>query len=245
MKALVDNYSKEELQELVLQSQSYKELLVLLGYSSNNGNIYKTVQKRIELYNIDTSHFQEYHNIIRTKENVFMKDSTATQTVLRRWYLKGNYSPYQCAICGIKDWQGKPLVFTLDHIDGDSHNNEITNLRWICPNCDRQLPTYSVGKVRLEKKIEKAQQKSYCIDCGKETQGQGTRCNSCANRKIPYNQLPTREELKKLIRSKSFVDIGKQFSVSDNAIKKWCKKYNLPYKKSDIRNFSDEEWLII
>ena len=29
----------------------------------------------------------------------------------------------------------------------------------------------------------------------------------------------------------SFVEIGKKYGVSDNAIRKWCKKYNLPYKK--------------
>ena len=48
-----------------------------------------------------------------------------------------------CAICGMKnEWQGKPLIFILDHIDGDSTNNDRKNLRFICPNCDSQLDTY-------------------------------------------------------------------------------------------------------
>ena len=51
-----------------------------------------------------------------------------------------------------------------------------------------------------------------------------------------------RDELKKLIRSKSFCAIGKQFNVSDNAIRKWCKNYNLPTKKSEIKQYSDKEW---
>lgn len=34
----------------------------------------------------------------------------------------------------------------------------------------------------------------------------------------------------------------KKHGVSDNAIRKWCKKYNLPYKKKDIKSYSDEEW---
>lgn len=42
---------------MVNQSHSYKELLFLLGYASSNGNTYKTVKNRIELHNIDTSHF--------------------------------------------------------------------------------------------------------------------------------------------------------------------------------------------
>lgn len=48
-----------------------------------------------------------------------------------------------CAICGmLPEWNNKPLVFILDHIDGHASNNRRENLRCICPNCDSQLDTY-------------------------------------------------------------------------------------------------------
>ena len=48
-----------------------------------------------------------------------------------------------CAICGMpQEWNNKPLVFILDHIDGHASNNKRDNLRCICPNCDSQLDTY-------------------------------------------------------------------------------------------------------
>lgn len=70
-------------------------------------------------------------------------------------YCRGNYTPKHfkseflkeqnnvCAICGgPTEHNGKPLVFILDHIDGDASNNKRENLRMICPNCDSQLETY-------------------------------------------------------------------------------------------------------
>lgn len=56
---------------------------------------------------------------------------------------------------------------------------------------------------------------------------------------------PDRNELKELIRTKSFLEIGRLYGVSDNAIRKWCKAENLPHKKTDIKNYSDEEWNLI
>lgn len=48
----------------------------------------------------------------------------------------------RCSICGINEWLNKPVPFVLDHIDGDSTNWKIENIRVICRNCNGQLPTY-------------------------------------------------------------------------------------------------------
>lgn len=142
-KALVDNFSEQQLREFVAQSNSYRDVMNFLGYKSNNGNSYKTVKNRIEKFGISTKHFDTKTSEIRSPENIFVENSTASQTVLRRWYMKGEYSEYKCAICGLSPiWQGKELVLTLDHINGHNHDDRLENLRWVCPNCDRQLPTY-------------------------------------------------------------------------------------------------------
>lgn len=146
-KALVDNYSKEELEEFVAKSNSYRDVMDLMRYKSNNGRAYEVVKKRIEKYNISTEHFGTKKKVKRNPENIFIKNSTARQPVLRRWYLKGNYTEYKCAICGLPPiWQGKELVLTLDHINGNNTDDRLENLRWVCPNCDRQLPTFSRGQ---------------------------------------------------------------------------------------------------
>ncbi len=49
----------------------------------------------------------------------------------------------KCAICQMPMvWNRKPIVFILDHRNGDPTNHRRENLRMICPNCDSQLPTY-------------------------------------------------------------------------------------------------------
>lgn len=35
------------------------------------------------------------------------------------------------------------------------------------------------------------------------------------------------------------------YDISDNAVRKWCKSYNLPSKVGDIKKISDNEWLNI
>jgi hypothetical protein len=48
----------------------------------------------------------------------------------------------KCEVCGITEWQGKPITMQLDHIDGNSHNHLYDNLRLVCPNCHAQTDTW-------------------------------------------------------------------------------------------------------
>ena len=63
---------------------------------------------------------------------------------------------------------------------------------------------------------------------------------------MPEKTMPiSRKDLKQLIYIKPFVQIGKQFGVTDNTIRKWCDKYGLPRKTSEIKKYSPEEWELI
>ena len=55
-------------------------------------------------------------------------------------------------------------------------------------------------------------------------------------------ERPSREVLKLMIRNEPFTKIGNKFNVTDNTIRKWCKNENLPYKASEIKKISDEDW---
>lgn len=84
-----------------------------------------------------------------------------------------------------------------------------------------------------------------CKMCGKQILKESTYCITCSHVLQQVCERPSREEFKELIRNNTFVELGKKYNVSDKTISKWCKAYNLPYRKKDIKSYSDEEWLYI
>ena len=243
MIALIDRYSNEEFKQIVTQSTSLKEVAQKLGYSAFSGDLSSRIKQKIETLQISIIHFNSTVNPIkRSEENIFIQNSSADQKTLRRWYENGKYTPYQCSICGQPpEWQGKELTLILDHINGVNNDDRLENLRWVCPNCNQQLDTTN-GKNKKQ-----YSKKYYCIDCGTEITKEATRCHSCAAKLQPriVENRPSREELKVLIRTLPFTKIGEQYHVSDNTIRKWCEAYNLPKKVSEIKQYSEEQWLLL
>lgn len=84
--------------------------------------------------------------------------------------------------------------------------------------------------------------KYYCKNCGKEISSKAILCINCLSLENRIVERPDRQTLKDLIRTKPFTQIGKDYKVTDNAVRKWCDYYSLPRKKTEINNFSDEEW---
>jgi hypothetical protein len=94
----------------------------------------------------------------------------------------------------------------------------------------------------LRKIKDVSKQHNYCIDCGMEIGLYAIRCSKCDHIKQRKADRPDRESLKNKIRNFSFVAIGSEYGVTDSAIKKWCKDYNLPYRRKDIKLISDLAW---
>lgn len=141
--SLISQCSDENFQEIVQNSFSFAEIEKKLGYKSFSGSVSEKIKERIKTLNLDISHFVSKQKVERTPENIFIENSTAAQKTLRKYYFKGAYTKYQCAICEQPPfWNGKELTLILDHINGKNHDDRIENLRWVCPNCNQQLETF-------------------------------------------------------------------------------------------------------
>lgn len=48
----------------------------------------------------------------------------------------------KCAICSISEWNKQPITMQLDHMNGDSSDHRLENVRLLCPNCHSQTDTW-------------------------------------------------------------------------------------------------------
>lgn len=198
-------------------------------------------------------HEKEYKHKQKIEDWQSGKDDGRSGTGIKHFirnYLLDKYN-YKCQLCG---W-GEENPYThripleIHHKDGNYKNNSESNLQVLCPNCHSLTDTYK-GSNRDSKRDDrnkyinrKMQPRSRCVDCGKIISECSERCVACSNIKKNHKEIPvSRDELKRMIRTLPFVKIGEKFSVTDNAIRKWCLRYGLPKRSKDIKKYSDEEW---
>jgi 5-methylcytosine-specific restriction endonuclease McrA len=79
-------------------------------------------------------------DFLRILEGLSVKRSSVRKFLVRVF-------GHQCWVCLLKKWNGQPIPLWVDHIDGNAGNEDLTNFRLICPNCDSQEPTFG-GKNR-------------------------------------------------------------------------------------------------
>ena len=73
----------------------------------------------------------------------YIKGTCVKSHILKQKLIRDGLKEAKCEICGLKEWLGNPIPLELDHIDGNHYNNELHNIRIICPNCHALQPTNS------------------------------------------------------------------------------------------------------
>ena len=64
------------------------------------------------------------------------------RTHLKQRLLDEGLKENRCEICGITEWNGKPLNMELHHVNGDGTDNRLENLQLPCGNCHAQTDNW-------------------------------------------------------------------------------------------------------
>jgi hypothetical protein len=147
---------------------------------------------------------------------------------------------------------GRPLKCgeIVHHKDRNRSNNDEENILIFASHSDHAAfhkgAPYVLDDEGIAHCDAKTRKGKVCPYCGKEIFWTSKTCADCSHmlqRRV--SERPSREQLKALVRQKPFLQIASMYGVSDNTIKKWCYRENIPNKTSVIRDMSDEEWLLV
>ncbi len=117
---------------LGVRYETYKKHALRLGVFKTNQNR-KGLKREKNEYELRTVPLEE---ILQGKHPHYQRRG------LKRKLFEAGIKSNKCEVCGLTDWNGKSLNMQLDHIDGNTYNHRIDNLRMICPNCHSQTETF-------------------------------------------------------------------------------------------------------
>jgi Zn finger protein HypA/HybF involved in hydrogenase expression len=172
--------NKELLTLVVSRNVTKKDILEEFGLQPYGKN-YKTLDYYILLFKIDNSHFLTRKQIFENSkvnlsritkfEDIFCnptKSKLSNQAKKKRLLDKG-LKEDKCEECGTGNiWNNKPINLQLDHIDGDNQNNEVSNLKIICPNCHTQTKTFAGGNIKGYSKSKEKKLKNLKLEHKKQ-----------------------------------------------------------------------------
>jgi len=119
------------------------------------------------------------------------------------------------------------MFLILDHINGDNTDHRLENLRILCPNCSATLPTHGDKNIK-NKKYQYFEKNNKQCNCGNSKSKKSKYCSKC-NNEISQRKIkrPSYQQLIFEINELDYSGTGRKYSVSDNAIRKWKKYYEI------------------
>lgn len=258
-------FTDEQISDAYAKSTSISDLLRQLGLSASGHGNRGPLRIRLDAIGLSYSNkrnpggkgLPDRGNGFKCTlkdEEIFIENAKVSRSVVKSRIVKQKLlNREQCSICSISsEWNGLKLVMVLDHINGISNDHRLSNLRFVCPNCNSQLDTFSGRNLRVNDengrqerfKIVRAKVRAgsnpasptkLCNICKVNFHGSmASKCRKCHISKLMHSNVgkfkiswPTVDEMLEKLKGSNFYRLGRELGVSDNAIRKFLKRNNV------------------
>lgn len=132
------------------------------------------------------------------------------------------------------------LINQLKNMPVEELTAKFTEPQRICKICNNHFNIRSATqkycngcKPKIENYLKQNNERNFiCLTCRSNFKSKESRppkyCSyDCSHAGARKTERPTRDQLEKLIWEKPTIQIAKEYNVSDKAVEKWCKSYNI------------------
>jgi hypothetical protein len=242
-------YTESEVRTAVANARSLSDALRALGLRTAGGN-FRTLKALIARYDISTEHLDSNwarratppvrHRVPLAE--VMTTGSTYNRTDLKRRLYDEGLKQRACELCQQgEQWHGRHISLVLDHVNGIHDDNRLENLRIVCPNCNAGLDTHCGRRTRNGPRD--------CARCGAEFLPRYTNQQYCSQEcgsRYPRSRRPKPEsrkaerpsygQLLRELEESNYSAVGRQYGVSDNAVRKWVRAYEYQAQQAAPRS---------
>ena len=230
-------YSEAEARAAIEASTNWSQVLRALGVRAAGGN-HAVIKRWAARWGISTAHFKPHAHVGKHMqreriplEQILVEGSNYTRRSLKQRLYEAGLKARACELCGQGElWRGRRMSLIMDHINGVHDDNRLENLRIVCPNCAATLPTHcarnlprTVCPTCCREFRKKSGRQRYCSqECWQASPECREAKAKAGRRKVAR---PTYEQLLADLRELSWVAVGRKYGVSDNAVRKWLRRY--------------------